>query len=67
MPDQGTVKWFIEANGFGFITQDDGNDIFVRGSDIRASGPRSLRRCQRVEFTVATGPRGAFATQVQLL
>lgn len=63
MPE-GTVKWFDEKKGFGFIAQDDGGDIFVHYSSIQTSGFKSLSEGDRVRFEVETGSRGAKAKDV---
>ncbi len=55
---QGTVKWFNDAKGFGFITQEGGEDVFVHFSAIQASGFKSLSEGDRVEFEVTRGPKG---------
>ncbi|HEX7370429.1 MAG TPA: cold-shock protein [Rhodanobacteraceae bacterium] len=61
----GTVKWFNDAKGFGFITPDGGTaDVFVHFSAIRAQGFRSLKEGQRVRFEVVQGPKGAQASDV---
>ena len=61
----GTVKWFNDAKGFGFITPDGGGaDVFVHFSAIRAQGFRSLQECQRVQFEVVQGPKGMQAAEV---
>src|SRR5262245_58911892 len=62
---QGTVKWFNAAKGFGFITQDNGPDVFVHHSVIQAEGYRSLADGQRVEFEVTQGPKGLQAQNVR--
>lgn len=62
---KGTVKWFNDAKGFGFITGDDRKDYFVSFTDIQGSGFRSLRAGQRVEFTLKQGPRGLQAANVK--
>ena len=56
--ETGTVKWFNNNKGFGFITRDSGSDIFVHFSAIRGEGFRSLEEQQRVEFTVVQGAKG---------
>jgi cold shock protein len=61
---QGTVKWFNEAKGYGFIEQDGGNDIFVHYTSIKADGFRSLSEGERVLFEVAEGQKGKMATNV---
>jgi len=58
----GTVKWFDAAKGFGFITRESGNDVFVHFSSIMVDGYRTLEEGQRVEFTVAQGHKGLAAT-----
>jgi cold shock protein len=63
----GTVKWFNDQKGFGFITQDDGPDVFVHHSAIEASGFRSLTEGDQVEFEVTQGPKGPQATSVRKL
>ncbi|HET7591922.1 MAG TPA: cold-shock protein [Rhodanobacteraceae bacterium] len=61
----GTVKWFNDAKGFGFITPDGGGaDVFVHFSAIRAQGFRSLKEGQRVQFEVVQGPKGMQAAEV---
>jgi len=60
----GTVKWFNDAKGFGFIEQESGPDVFVHFSAIAGSGFRSLAEGQRVEYTVTQGPKGAQADNV---
>ena len=60
----GTVKWFNGSKGYGFISREDGDDVFVHHSAIQAEGFRNLEEGQRVEFTVERGPKGLQATQV---
>lgn len=66
MPDriQGTVKWFNATKGFGFISRNDGPDVFVHYSAIRSNGFRTLEEGQRVEFTLEQGPKGPQASDV---
>ena len=62
----GTVKWFNDAKGFGFITQDGGGeDLFCHHSAIQSSGFRSLQEGQKVEFDVARGQKGLQAQNVR--
>jgi len=64
--EQGTVKWFNDAKGFGFITRDaNQEDIFCHFSAINANGFRSLQEGQRVQFNVVRGPKGFQAENVQ--
>jgi CspA family cold shock protein len=58
MPKVGTVKWFNATKGYGFIAQDDGEDVFVHYSAIQTTGYRELREGQRVEFEVGQDPHG---------
>jgi CspA family cold shock protein len=64
---QGTVKWFNDGKGYGFIESDSGNDVFVHFSAIQSEGFKSLSEGQRVEFEITTGPRGQQASNVVLL
>ena len=60
----GTVKWFSETKGFGFIEQDGGNDVFVHHTAIQAEGFKSLEEGARVTFDVVDGPKGPAAANV---
>ncbi len=60
----GSVKWFNDAKGFGFIRQQNGPDVFVHFSAIRAEGFKSLQEGDQVEFEIAQGPKGPQATNV---
>jgi CspA family cold shock protein len=62
---QGKVKWFNDAKGFGFITQESGEDVFVHFSAIAAQGFKSLAEGDQVEFEVTRGPKGLQATNVR--
>ncbi len=62
---QGTVKWFNNEKGYGFIAVDGGQDVFVHYSAIQSDGYRSLDEGQRVEFEVAQGPKGPQADAVR--
>lgn len=64
---QGTVKWFNDGKGYGFIESDGGSDVFVHFSAIQSEGFKSLSEGQRVEFEITTGPRGQQASNVVLL
>ena len=61
---KGTVKWFNESKGFGFLSQGDGDDVFVHYSSIQSSGFKSLNEGQSVEFEVQDGPKGLQAVNV---
>lgn len=64
---QGTVKWFNGDKGFGFISVDGGEDVFVHFSAIQSNGFRSLDEGQRVELDVTDGPKGAQAANVVVI
>lgn len=61
---EGTVKWFNDSKGFGFIAQDGGNDVFVHHTAILAEGFKTLEEGARVKFEVVDGPKGPAAAQV---
>ncbi|QAA33087.1 MULTISPECIES: cold-shock protein [Clostridium] len=63
----GTVKWFNPEKGFGFITGDDGKDVFAHFSQINAEGYKSLEEGQKVSFDVAQGPKGPQAENITLV
>lgn len=65
--EQGTVKWFNDAKGFGFISRQGGQDVFVHFSAIQSNGFRSLQEGQAVEFNVVQGPKGLQAENVRVL
>jgi len=60
----GTVKWFNAGKGFGFITREEGKDLFVHFSGIRAGGPRELNEGDKVDFAIEQDQRGPRATDV---
>jgi CspA family cold shock protein len=60
----GTVKWFNEKKGFGFITEDGGNDVFVHYSAIKEDGFKTLAEGDKVSFEVVKGPKGPQAANV---
>lgn len=61
---QGTVKWFNASKGYGFISREGGEDVFVHYSALQVDGYRSLDEGQRVEFIVERGPKGLQASNV---
>jgi CspA family cold shock protein len=65
--ETGTVKWFNDAKGYGFISREAGDDVFVHYSAIEGDGFRSLREDQQVEFAVEQGPKGLQAVHVKAL
>ena len=64
---KGTVKWFNEARGYGFLSQPEGEDIFVHYTAILGNGFRTLKEGQEVEFNVERGPKGLQASNVTIL
>ncbi len=64
MKETGTVKWFNDSKGFGFITRENGPDVFVHHSAIQGEGFRTLAEEQSVEFEVTQGPKGPQAQNV---
>ena len=65
--ENGTVKWFSQGKGYGFISRESGDDVFVHYSVIEGEGFRTLHEGQQVEFSVEEGARGPRATLVRLL
>ena len=61
----GTVKWFNDAKGYGFISQDGGEDVFVHHTAINMDGFRTLKEGERVEFDITQGPKGLQAANVR--
>ena len=64
---KGTVKWFNDKKGFGFLSREEGDDVFVHHTSIQAEGFKSLREGQEVEFEVQDGPKGPQAVNVKEL
>ncbi|MGA3328037.1 MAG: cold-shock protein [Terriglobia bacterium] len=65
MKEQGTVKWFNAAKGYGFIQRESGEDVFVHFSAIQGEGYRTLEEGARVSFEVKKGPKGLQAAEVE--
>lgn len=63
----GTVKWFNDAKGYGFIVREDGKDVFVHYSSIEGDGFRTLNQGQQVQYEEQEGPKGLYASRVQKL
>jgi len=63
--ETGTVKWFNDAKGYGFITRENGSDVFVHHTAIMSEGFRSLMQGSQVEFEVVEGPKGLQASNVR--
>ena len=64
MKEQGTVKWFNDEKGYGFISRNSGSDVFVHHTAIQGSGFKSLNEGDSIEFEVAQGPKGLQAQNV---
>jgi cold shock protein len=62
---EGTVKWFSNEKGFGFISRSDGDDVFVHHTAIQMEGYRTLTEGQKVEFDIVEGPKGKQAANVR--
>jgi len=62
---EGTVKWFNDSKGFGFITREDGDDVFVHHTSIEGEGFKSLAEGDAVQFEVTQGPKGSQASNVR--
>jgi cold shock protein len=63
----GTVKWFNNSKGYGFISQEGGDDVFVHHSAIQGDGFHTLEEGQKVEFSITQGPKGLQASEVKAL
>ena len=63
----GTVKWFNETKGFGFISSDTGEDVFAHFSEIQSNGFKVLNEGQRVQFTIVAGKKGPQASSITVL
>jgi cold shock protein len=64
---EGTVKWFSNEKGFGFIEREEGEDVFVHFSQIKQDGYKTLEQGQRVSFEITDGPKGPQASDVSLI
>jgi cold shock protein len=64
---KGTVKWFNDKKGFGFLSREDGDDVFVHHTSIQGDGFKTLSEGQQVEFEVQDGPKGPQAVNVKAL
>ena len=64
---KGTVKWFSDQKGYGFVTPENGKDVFVHFSAIQGDGFKTLREGEQVEFEITTGPKGEQASNVRRL
>ncbi|HET56382.1 MAG TPA: cold-shock protein [Ignavibacteria bacterium] len=64
---QGTVKWFNNSKGYGFISQEGGEDVFVHFDSIVGDGYKSLEENAKVEFTITQGPKGLQAAEVKII
>ena len=63
----GTVKWFSDDKGFGFIEREDGDDVFVHFSAVQGTGFKTLAEGAKVEFDITQGPKGSQAANVQII